>query len=139
MSRIDLYPAANAAPDEALLQTGTAIGAKVGADVNILNPIEGSVQFQGLRTQGRITHVALTAGAWTALPASALTDRNSITIQNISGSGAVLLINYSPLSPSTEGFRVPDGGFKSMAITDGIQVYGRMLSGSGTVCVEELA
>lgn len=139
MSRVDLYPAATAAPDEALLQTGTAIGAKVAADVNILNAIEGSVQFQGLRTQGRITHLGLTAGSWTPLPASALSDRNSICIQNISGSSAVVLINYSVMAPSTEGFRIPDGGFKSMAITDGIQVYGRMLSGSGTVVVEELA
>jgi hypothetical protein len=68
-----------------------------------------------------------------------LTDRNSIAIQNITGTGAVVLINYSPLAPSTEGFRVPDGGFKSMAITDSINVYGRMLAGSGTVVVEELA
>lgn len=139
MSRVDLYPASSAAPDEALLQTGTAIGVKVGADVNILNPIEGSVQFQGLRTQGRITHVALTSGAWTALPASALSNRNSLCIQNISGSGGVVLINYSILAASSEGFRIPDGGFKSMAITDSIAVYGRMLSGSGTVVVEELA
>jgi hypothetical protein len=139
MSRVDLYPAATAAPDEALLQTGTAIGSKVAADVNILNAIEGSVQFQGLRTQGKITHLSLTAGSWTALPASALSDRNSICIQNISGSSLVVIINYSVLAPSTEGFRIPDGGFKSMAITDGIQVYGRMLSGSGTVVVEELA
>jgi hypothetical protein len=42
MSRVDLYPSANSAPDEALLQTGTTKADKVGADVHLLGGVVGS-------------------------------------------------------------------------------------------------
>lgn len=100
--------------------------------------VEGSVSFQGLSTEGRVTLVSLNAATWTPLPATALNNRNSIAIQNQTGNGTAVLINYSPTAPA-EGIRIEDGGFRSMAIREAIPIYGRMASGTGVVAVEELA
>lgn len=100
--------------------------------------IEGSVSFQGLSLQGRVTMVSLDATSWTALPAVSLPMRNSIAIQNQSGNGNVVMLNYSASAPA-EGIFIEDGGYRSMAITDQISIYARMASGIGTVAVEELA
>ena len=35
MSRLDLYPSTDSAPDEAQIATGTQVGDKVGLDVNV--------------------------------------------------------------------------------------------------------
>ena len=99
----------------------------------------GTFTFTGLSVGGRITEVALTDAAWVALPAAALADRNSIAVQNISGNGNTVLYNYSNVAPSTEGWRIEDGGFKSVAITDSIIVYARMLSGTGSIAIDEVA
>jgi hypothetical protein len=100
--------------------------------------IQGNVTFQGLSTEGKVTLVNLTDSAWTALPATPLTNRNSIVFQNQSDNGKALLLNYSASAPA-EGIRIEDGGFRSLAIRPGIVVYGRMTTGSGKVAVEELA
>lgn len=104
-------------------------------------PQDQVLQFRpvGLTIGGLITHVALTAAAWTPLPATPLADRNSILVQNISGNGGVVLWNYSASAPATEGIRIEDGGYKATILSDTIIVYGRMLSGTGTVCVDEVA
>jgi len=107
--------------------------------VSITGAVTGSFSPSGLTIGGLVTHVVLTSAAWTPLPSSALANRNSLTVQNISGNGNVVLWNYSNSVPSTEGFRIEDGGFKSVAIRDTIIVYARMLSGSGEVVVDEVA
>lgn len=105
----------------------------------VAQPATGTFTFTGLSTGGRITELALTDASWTAVPASALTDRNSIAVQNISGNGGTVLWNYSNAAPLTEGWRIEDGGFKSVAVRDGITIYAKMLSGSGTVAIDEVA
>jgi len=42
MSRVDLYPRSDSGPDEALIQTGTSSGQKVGADVIVLGGVVGN-------------------------------------------------------------------------------------------------
>lgn len=101
--------------------------------------IQGSVTFQGLSTEGKVTLVNLTATAWTALPATALANRNSIVFQNQSDNGKAILLNYTNSAPANEGIRIEDGGFRSLAIRPGIIVYGRMTTGTGVCAVEELA
>lgn len=107
------------------------------------NPtVAASLRPVGLTEGGLVTHVALTDSAWTALPTTPLSNRNSLQIQNISGNGAIILWNYSNSAPSTEGVRIEDGGFKERALTDDIIVYARVLASSGssgTVVVEEVA
>lgn len=93
---------------------------------------------------GVMTEVALTDAGWTALPQTALTDRLSLSIQNTttqascSGRGIVLL-NYDNSAGATEGWKILPLGNKDIALTANQTVYGRMLSGSGTVIVDETA
>jgi hypothetical protein len=96
------------------------------------------VGVEGLGGSGRITIVALTASAWTALPTTALTDRNAILIQNQSDNGNVVLLNYSA-SAASEGMRLEDRATKGVSLKSSIVLYGRMVSGTGSVAVEELA
>jgi hypothetical protein len=99
----------------------------------------GSATFTGLKTGGLVTHLTLNASTWSALPTTPLLGRNSLTVQNISGNGNIVLWNYSNSAPITEGFRIEDGGFKSVAITDSVITYAKMLSGAGTIVVDEVA
>lgn len=99
----------------------------------------GTFQFSGLSKEGKITEVALDDTAWVQIFAAPLADRNSIAVQNISGNGATVLWNYVNTAPATEGWRIEDGGFKAVAIQDNISVYARILSGTGTVAVDEVA
>lgn len=137
MSRDSLTVTTGATDSQFHKVTGTQLpGNKTGLDVAVGG---GTMSFSGLSTAGKITHVSLDDTQWKPLPATALANRNNITVQNISDNGAVVLWNYSGSAPATEGFRIEDGQFKSVAITDAITVYGRILSGSGTVCVDEVA
>jgi hypothetical protein len=56
MSRVDLYPSANSAPDEALLQTGTTKADKVGADVHLLGGVVGSASVPADYDQAIVTY-----------------------------------------------------------------------------------
>lgn len=96
------------------------------------------VGVEGLGGSGKVTIVALTSSAWTALPATALTNRNAIVIQNQSDNGNAVILNYSASSPA-EGMRLEDRGTKGLSLKETVIVYGRMVSGTGTVAIEELA
>jgi hypothetical protein len=96
------------------------------------------VGIDGLYSTGKVTVVTLDSISWTPLPALALASRSALLIQNQSSSGVAVLINYSNTA-GAEGIKIEDRGFKSLAAKDTITVYGRMVSGSGTVAVEELA
>lgn len=98
-----------------------------------------TIRPTGLTVGGKITHVSLTDTTWTALPTTPLSGRNSILVQNISDNGNIILWNYDNAAPATEGARIPDGNYKTAILTDSIIIYGRMLSGSGTACVDEVA
>jgi hypothetical protein len=120
-------------------KTVVAVTADTDAPMPISGAVTGSFSASGLTIGGLITQLSIDASAWYPAPTTALADRNNITVQNISGNGGVVLWNYSGSAPATEGFRIEDGGFKSVAITETIPVFLRMLSGSGTVTVDEVA
>lgn len=140
MSKVDLYPQLDSSPSTAFVQTGTKVSQKGGADVYVVGgSVTGEVTFQGLSIEGKVTLVNLDDTTWTLLPSTALTNRNSITLQNQSDNGRTILINYSNTAPSGEGIRIEDGGYRALAIRPGIVVYGRMKVGTGVCAVEELA
>ena len=95
-----------------------------------------SIQPSGLTTEGKITEVSLSASSWTALPATPLTDRNAISIQNLSG--IEIKVNYLD-SVGYVGMVVASGSERFYDITDEIVIYGRAASGTPTVVVEEIA
>jgi hypothetical protein len=68
-----------------------------------------------------------------------LASRVSVLVQNISGNGGIVLWNYSPTAPATEGAQIADGAAKTADLTGSYVIYGRMLSGVGTVCVDEVS
>lgn len=91
----------------------------------------------GLSTAGLITTVALSTGAWTALPASALTKRNSLAIQNTTGDQ--IRLNFSAIAPAGEGWIVNPNGEFFIDITDAISIYARAVTGTPTITVMELS
>jgi hypothetical protein len=95
--------------------------------------------IQPLAASGKITIVSLSSSSWTALPSTALNGRKSVSIQNQSDNGNIVLINFSSSAPGTDGFRIDDGGTRSFMVGGSLVVYGRMKSGSGSVAVEEIA
>lgn len=104
----------------------------------VTGSVAGSFTPAGLFNAGLITVLAIDDTQWYAAPPSALVNRTNISIQNQSASG-ILLWNYSNSAPATEGFWLTVGGSRSLLIAPGIPVYVRMLSGSGTACIEELS
>ncbi len=101
--------------------------------------VSGTFQQSGLTKQGRVTMLTIDSTTWYEAPASALSDRNNIEIQNPSTSASNIVWNYDNTAPATAGFQVPPGASRSLAITGSIPVYIRMVSGSATAVVEELA
>jgi len=101
-------------------------------------PEGGDTQISGLTKEGKITEVTLSSSGWTPLPATPLTDRNAISIQNLSG----IEIKVQFVSGSTGGYVgvvVADGSERFYNITESIIIYGRATSGTPTVVVEEVA
>lgn len=91
----------------------------------------------GLRTAGRVTEVQLNASTWTALPPSALSDRNAVSIQN--PSAIEIKVNYSDAVVGYVGMVIGAGGERFYDITDDILIYAKSASGTPTVNVEELS
>ncbi|TXH08946.1 MAG: hypothetical protein E6R04_09635 [Spirochaetes bacterium] len=90
----------------------------------------------GIGGSGLVTVVTLNSSTWTALPASALSGRKALAIQN--RSGIEIKINYSSGVVGYVGMVIPDGGERFYDIGD-IVVYGKSASGTPDVNVEELA
>tara|TARA_R110000868_G_scaffold132464_6_gene343579 strand:- start:290 stop:673 length:384 start_codon:yes stop_codon:yes gene_type:complete len=105
--------------------------------VRIRTITEGSLRPQGLRTGGRITEVTINASTWTALPVTALTDRNALGIQN--RSGQEIKINYDNTTVGYVGVYMDDGEQRFYDITDDIQIYAKSSSSSCAVVVEEIS
>lgn len=97
----------------------------------------GSFTTSGLKTAGKMTEVTLNSSTWTALPPTALTARNAIGIQNYSG--IEIKINYSSSVVGYVGIVIPDKSDRFYDITDAIIVYGKSVSGTPTINVEELS
>jgi hypothetical protein len=75
------------------------------------------------------------------LPTTTLANRRVVIVQNQSGNGAIILLNYSNTAAANLGFRVLDGGHREILIGDGLTLYGRIQAptATGTAYVEELA
>lgn len=142
MSRVDLYPTQSSSPSAAKIQTGSVVpGDKVAADTVVLNTVDGDVSIKGLGEAAQVSRITLTNTNWTALPASALSDRRTIMIQNQSGNGSTILLNFTNTAAANLGFRVLDGGHREILLSASIIIYGRILAPGnvGTALVEELA
>ena len=120
--------------------TGTDITAS-GVDKRALDTFlqGGTVSSvpSGLKIAGLITPVLLGTGAWSPLPATALTNRNSMAIQNTTADQ--IRLNFSAASPAGEGWIVNPNGEFFIDITDAIVLYGRAVTGTPTVTVMELS
>lgn len=97
----------------------------------------GSFTFSGLKNGGKVSEVTLNSTTWTALPASALTDRNALAIQN--HSGIEIKLNYDDTEPGYVGIIMTDGSERQYDITDAIVIYAKATSGNPVVNVEELS
>lgn len=100
----------------------------------ILSGIIVNSQPSGLTKRGLITYVSLSEGVWTALPATPLTDRNAILIQN--RSGGEMVFNYDNTAPTDEGITIINGGEAYRDIKQTIPVYGMSVTGNGTITVK---
>jgi len=102
----------------------------------------GTFSPTGLNVGGKITQVTLNDSSWTPLPATALSNRNAISIQNLSG--YEMKINYQEAFDGSYGYVgmvLPNGNERYYDIKDSILIYGRLATGSvsGVVNVEEIA
>lgn len=92
MSKIDLYPNLKSPPSQARVATGTDYsGDKHALDVNVLggsSTVTGELTVSGLREAMRITTMDVSTTE-TALPATPLTNRNAISVSNLSGVATV--------------------------------------------------
>lgn len=91
----------------------------------------------GLGVAGRVTEVVLNDSNWVALPATALTGRNALAIQN--QASVDIKINYDNLEAGYVGIVIPPDGQRFYDITGDIVIYGKSSSGNATIVVEELS
>lgn len=96
-----------------------------------------SAQFSGLSVAGKVTEVTIDNTTWTALPATALLNRNAIAVQN--RTGQEIKINYDPLTVGYVGIVIDDKSERFYDITDEIIIYAKSKTSSCVVFVEELA
>lgn len=99
--------------------------------------VNGSFTPSGLNIAGKVTEVTIDNTSWTAIPATALTDRNALGIQN--RSGQAIKINYDNTVVGYVGMEISDGEERQYDITDAITVYAKSQTSSATINVEELA
>ena len=99
--------------------------------------LSGTFTPSGLRTGGLVTEVTLNSTTWTALPATALANRNAISLQNLSG--LEVKVNYSSGVSGYVGMVLANGSERFYDITDDIVLYAKSSSGTPTINVEEIA
>ena len=101
--------------------------------------ITGTFTQTGLTIAGKVTTVTVTDAAWTALPVTALSNRNQLNIQN--RSGANIVIDYINTNPGYVGLELENDTERQYAITDSIIIYAKAepLAGSVSILVEELS
>ena len=91
------------------------------------------------KIEGKITVISINEFGWTAIPATPLTGRRALNIQNPSGS--TIYINYDNTAPANQGIKVASDGERSYDAKDSIQYYARASTGAGAVniTVEEIS
>jgi hypothetical protein len=135
-------------PAEAMISGNVTVvqanPALLNADVTVTNfpsstPVTGNVNSYpvGLTREGLVTVVTINNTGWTALPASALSMRNAISIQN--QSGQEVKINYSSSIVGYVGMVIPNGGERFYNITQNIVIYGMSSASTCTLNIEELS
>lgn len=97
----------------------------------------GNFAPSGLRNAGRVTIVTINSATWTELPPTALTDRNAIAIQNLSGQE--IKINFDDSVAGYVGIVVSDGSERAYDITDDIKIYAKSNSGTAVLNIEEIS
>ena len=103
----------------------------------LLGSIQADLTPSGLRNGGKITVVTLGDSVWTPLPLAALSDRNAMSIQNLSDVN--IKINYDNTVSGYIGIEIKAGFERYYDIKDTITIYARTESGSAQVVVEELS
>jgi len=99
---------------------------------------KGVFKFSGLNTGGKVTAVVLNDSTWSALPTTALSNRNAISIQN--RSGHEIKLNYDNSVVGYVGMTISNGEERQYDITDAIVIYAKAISGTTpTIMVEEIA
>lgn len=100
--------------------------------------LTGVFSVTGLKTAGLVTEVSINDTTWTALPATPLSARNAISIQNVSA--VEIKLNYSAVVGYV-GVRLFPSGERFYDITDAIVLYAKAYPGAGTVTIviEELS
>lgn len=99
--------------------------------------LTGEISPSGLKNAGRVTEVTINSASWTALPPTALTDRNAIGIQNVSPQA--IKVNFDPLVAGFVGMLIGAGSERTYDITDAIIIYAKCTTGSVTINVEEIS
>lgn len=103
--------------------------------------ITGTVDFDvTIRNSGLVTIISgISDTSWIEAPTVAMTGRKFVLVQNQSDNGGVVQWAYASESASATalGIRIEDGGFKDRVVGSGITVFVKMLSGSGTIAIEE--
>lgn len=101
------------------------------------NSISGVINVSGLTIAGRITEVTINDATWTALPATPLTNRNAMSIQN--RSGVEIKLNYDNTVATYFGVVITNNGERMYDITDDIIIYAKSSSGTVNIVVEEIS
>ena len=129
--------------DELITSTAIVASDKRALDVSIA---EGTVTIgggsvdtvpSGLSTEGKITEVTLSDSSWTALPATALSGRNGMGVQN--DSATQIKIGFDSGESGYVGWSVNINGEFFIDVTDAITVYAKAQTGSPTVTVMEVS
>lgn len=93
---------------------------------------KGEVSPSGLSNGGLVTRVTIDDTGWTALPPTALANRNGIAIQNYE-TGALVRLNYDIAKAEADSVYLADNSERFYTITDDIIIYARTATGSGSV------
>jgi hypothetical protein len=114
--------------------TGTTVGTKRTLDVAVKETVGSTFTPAGLRTAIKVTTMDVTSAAALALPATALTDRNSLVVHNATTGAEILYVGPSNVTAdnvvgTTSGHEVGPGETFAVDIQDNIILYGRAASG----------
>lgn len=99
--------------------------------------IVGTFTPSGLNTAGKLTQITLNIATWTALPATALTDRNGVGFQNRTSDQ--VLVGFISGAATTLGWTVDVNGEFFIDVTDAVVIFGLALTGTPTITVMEVS
>lgn len=99
--------------------------------------ITGEMKVTGLNLGGKITVVAIDNLTWTPLPATPLSLRNAIAIQNKSGQQVKL--NYDNTTVGYVGVYLENNAERFYDIGQSVIIYAKSQTSACTLVVEELS